>query len=389
MKKLLLLTAIFVIALSSVVPAQQQESSISPKKPEGPGKLMLEISYNPAVPPAYTPVLASDKRAAWTWVTQFVRIKGREMSPPVQAVKVETQYNGETADVRVTLLRGIEGFDREDLVGTYHVGIGEKLTVNDLSNAGVEPFNITLLDTLPPVPPPPAFENMTKSIEIISIEAVNVPRPAYKITVRNLSDKSVRALQLYVLSDGRPANGAFWQGDEGRSIIEPGGTVERSISALRTETTPTGYAPGTAARNTVLVRSVLFSDMSFEGQREPACLVESYEMGRRLWLKKVLALLDQELSTKIEDHIAAARQFKEKFSALRYEFDEKERNQPSAVSPDCPKPFDHAHITPELLKLQMLRELDDVITKRPAPSVNFKSWLETRRTSYQAWLARL
>ena len=390
MKKFLLLTVVLVIASFSVVSAQESslKPSVSPKGPEAPSKLMLEISYNPGVPPAYSPVLGPGKKAAWIWVTQFVRIRGREMSPPVQAVKVESQYNGETADVRVTLLRGVEGFDREDLVGTYHVGIGEPLTINDLSKAGVEPFNVTLLDTLPPLPPPPAFENLTKSIEIVSIQSVNLPRPAYKITFRNLSDKSVRALRVDVISEGRPANGSLWQGDEGRPIIEPGGTGERHISALKTQKTPTGFAPGTAAGNTVLVRTVVFSDMSFEGESEPACLVESYEMGRRLWLKQVLALLDQELSAPIEDHIEAPRRFKEKFSALRYEFAERERNRAS-VSPSCPKPFGLAHITPEGLKLQMLRELDDLITKRPSPPLNFKSWLETRRTGYQGWLERL
>jgi hypothetical protein len=42
-----------------------------------------------------------------------------------------------------------------------------------------------------------------------------------------------------------------------------------------------------------------------------------------------------------------------------------------------------------VFKLQMLRDLDEIITKRPSPPVNFKSWLETRRANYQAWLARL
>ena len=393
MKKLLLLTAIIVIASSSVVHAQKQEPplkpSVSPKGADAPTKLMLEVSYNPAVPPAFIPVLGSEKKAAWTWVTQFVRIRGGEMSPPVQAVKVESQYNGQTADVRVTLLRGVDRFDREDLVGTYQVSVGERLAINDLRNVGVEPFNITLVNTLPPLPPPPAFENMTKSIEIVSVQSENLPRPAYKITFRNLSDKSVRALRVDVISDGRPSNSSLWQGDEGRPIIEPGGTADRYISALKSQQTPTGYAPGTAARNTVLIRTVVFSDMSFEGDSQPACLIESFVMGRQLWLQKVLALLDRELSGSFEDHIEAARQFKEKFLALRYEFDESERNQASAIAPNCPKPVEFAHIPPEQLKLEMLRDLDDIITKRPSPPLNFKSWLETRRANYQAWLARL
>ena len=393
MKKLLMLTAIVVIALSSVVYAQQQEPSlkpsVSPKSQETSAKLLLEISYNPAVPPAYSTVLGTDKKANWIWVTRFVRIRGHEMSPPIQAVKLESQYNGETADVRVTLLRGNNGFNQEDLVGTYQVGIDEQMTINELRAAGVEPFNIKLLNTVPPLPPPLEFTNMTKSIEIVSVQAENIPKPAYKVTFRNLSDKSVRALRADVISDGRPGTSSLWQGDDGRSIIEPGGTAERYVPAIKTQATPTGYAPGTAAKNTLWIRSVVFSDMTFEGEPEPACLMESFVMGRRLWLRQVLPLIDQQLSESFEDHIEAARQFKEKFSALRYEFSESESNQSSAVFPNCRKPIERAHIAPEGLKLQMLRDLDEIITKRPSPPVNFKSWLETRRATYQAWLARL
>ena len=393
MKKHLLLTAIFVIASSFVVRAQQQQpllkTSGSPKASEASPKLLLEISYSPTVPPDYSAVLGADKKAAWIWVTRFVRIPGREMSPPIQAIKLESKYNGETADVRVTLLRGATGFNQEDLVGTYHVGIGEQMTINDLRAAGVEPFKITLLNTVPPLPPPPAFENLTKSIEIVSIQAENLPKPAYKVTFRNLSDKSVRAVRVDVTSDGRRATSHFWQDKEGRSIIEPHSTAERYIAAIKTQPTATGYAPGTATANTLVIRTAVFSDMSFEGESEAACLLESFVMGRRLWLRQVLALLDQELSKPIGDHIEVARQFKEKFSALRYEFDESERNQASSVSQGCAKPFELANIAPEQLKLQMLRDLDEIITTRPSPPVNFKSWLETRRTNYQAGLARL
>lgn len=393
MKKFFLSMAILVIASCSVVSAQQQEPSlkpsVSPKGAEASPKLLLEVSYNPAVPPSYSPVLGPDKKAAWVWLTRFVRIPGKEMSPPIQAIKLESKYNGETADVRVTLLRGASGFTQEDLVGTYRVGIGEQMTINDLRAVGVEPFNITLLNTVPPLPPPPAFENMTKSIEIVSVQAENMPQSAYKVTFRNLSDKSVRALRVDRMSDGRRASSHFWQGDEGRSVIEPGSTAERYFAAIKTQPTTTGYAPGTAADNTLVIRTAVFADMSFEGESEAACLFESFVMGRRLWLKQVLALLDREASAPIEDHIEAARQFKEKFSALRYEFDERESNQASSVSPGCSKPAEQAHIAPEQLKLQMLRDLDEIITTRPSPPVNFKSWLETRRASYQAWLARL
>lgn len=63
MKKLLLLTAIFAIASSFVVSAQQQEPPLK-KASEASPKLLLEISYNPTVMPDYSAVLGADKKPA-------------------------------------------------------------------------------------------------------------------------------------------------------------------------------------------------------------------------------------------------------------------------------------------------------------------------------------
>jgi hypothetical protein len=48
-------------------------------------------------------------------------------------------------------------------------------------------------------------------------------------------------------------------------------------------------------------------------------MFETFVMGRRVWLRKVVALLDQEMTKRAGEHIAAAKQFKEKFSALTYD----------------------------------------------------------------------
>ncbi len=386
MKNPLCLAAILVIALSFVTSAQQQEpslkSTVSPKTAEAPTKLLLEIVFNPAFPPSYLTVNGS------VWTTRFVRLPGIQNEPPIRAVKLESKFNGETAELRVSLLRG--AFDREDLVGNYRVGLGEQKTINDLRAIGIEPLTIKLLDTVPSVPPPPAFENRTKSIEIVSVLAENTPVPAYRIILRNLSDKNLLALRVDVNRDGRPGTSGLFQGVEGQPVVEAGAAFERSLSVETAVRTATGYAPGTAASNTILIRTAVFADMSFEGELEPACLFESFVMQRRLWLRKVLALLNRELAKPTnEDQIEAARQFKEKFAALQFEFDESDRNRASAVSPACPKPFDGTRTKPGALSLQVLRELDEIIGTRTSPPTNFRWWLETHRAHYIAWLTRL
>src|SRR6185295_14216175 len=109
----------------------------------------------------------------WIWVTRFNMIPGWQYAEgvaPIRAVKFEAQYNGETADVRVTVLRGRSaGFDKEDLVETYHLGLNDPLTVTKLKDFGVEPSQITLLNPVPVQPLWPGVINKTTSIIVEKI----------------------------------------------------------------------------------------------------------------------------------------------------------------------------------------------------------------------------
>jgi hypothetical protein len=57
-------------------------------------------------------------------------------------VRVESQYNGETADVELVCFVASNGFDREDTVGTYHMSLNEPRMIPELKSFGVEPFKI-------------------------------------------------------------------------------------------------------------------------------------------------------------------------------------------------------------------------------------------------------
>ena len=395
MKRFLLIAAIMLVASTCVVTAQQQspalKPNVSPKTNPAPTRLLLEINYNRTIPPVYAVVNGVEEKPKWIWVTRFVRIPGREStSPPIQAVRLQSVYNGETADVRVSLLRGSNGFDQEDLVGIFQVGVGEQRIVSELDQFGIEPFTLTLMNTVTPLPPPPDFENRTKSIEVASIESENRPSPGYRIILRNLSEKNVGAVRVHVMSDGMRGVQALWQGEHGQSLIKPGAVVERYLPVMKPVKTATGdYAPGAPYTLTIYLTSVVFEDFSFEGDSEPACLFEKFQVGRKIWLKNVLPLFDQELSKPITDHIEAAKQFKEKFSALRYVVETNELARDSSVGSGCGKPAESASISVENMKLELLRDLEQIITTRPHPPVNFKTWLQERRERYNTWLARL
>jgi len=387
MKKFLILATLLVIAVSwSIVNAQQQEPALKPSKPAGPPPLLLEVMFNPKMPPGYANVNGPTELGKWVAISSFVRVPGSaQLSPPIRFVKVEPQFNGETAAVRVTLYRGVQGVEQEDFVGIYRLGIGEQKVLNDLRAVGIEPFTIKLLDTMPPLPPSPEFVNDTKAIEIVSVRAENVPNPAYILTLRNLSDKNVRGVGVDMTFDGRPGPTAFFA-NEDRPLIPAGGTVEQYVRAMMTRSGLAGFFPSVPSAITIHIRSAVFSDLSYEGDVKDACHVEKTAIGQRVYLKDVLSLFDRQLSETFTDNVEAVRQFKEKFEALRYYDDYSEK--PSTISPACTNMVQGVVNTVNMMKLEMLRDLNQLITQ-PRPQFSFRNWLETRRENYKNWLTRL
>ena len=392
MKNLLLIATLLVLGSWCVVNAQQPQPSLKPSmsapRPEGPPPLLLEVVANPALPPGYSNVNGPTELGKWLGIMKFVRIPGSsQTAPPIRMVKLEPQFNGETAAVRVTLLRGVSGVDREDVVGIYRLGIGETKTLNDLRAVGIEPFKITLLDTVPPLPPSPAFVNDTKAIEIVSVRSENSPSPAYILTLRNLSEKNVLALGLDMTFDGRPGPTALFRGEEDRPLIPAGGTVEQWVRAMMPRRTPTGFVPSAAFSTTIHIRSSIFSDLNYEGDEKDACFMETAVIGRRAYLTQAISLMDRQLSETFTDNIEAVQQFKEKFEALSYDVGDSAKG--SSVSRACTDVAQRASDTANATKLIMLRDLNQIISTRPRPPFSFRAWMETRRESYKNWLARL
>lgn len=387
--KTLLLTAM-VLFLTPFANAQEPslKPSLSTPKADAPALLSLEIDFKNSLPPSYISVRGAETKPRWIWAARFARTPGAQPDRdalPIQAIRVESQFNGETADVKVSLLRGRNAFEREDHVATYHIGLDEKTTVKELKSFGLEPIDLTLINTVPPLPPAPAFENHTMSVAVVNVESNNVPLPTYKLAFRNQSEKNIRAMKIEVISDGRPRTSHLWQNDFDRPIIAAGAVAEKSLPAVVPQKTVTAYVPGTATNNTIVIRTVVFDDLTFDGDEQPACQYEAYVVGRRLWVKRVLPLIESELA----NQSLSPQEFKEKFLSLAYKLEDSEKTARSAVSSKCENPDSFVDISTQTLKIELVRELDRIINTRPSPPVNFRAWLESRRENYQSWLARL
>ena len=379
--------ALILIALFLFGQEPTLKPNISAPKPETPTLLALEVKYNSDLPPAYISVRGTETKPRWIWVTQFIRSEQRVKDElRIHAVRVESQFNGETADVKISLFRGRnEGFEREDRVAAYHIGLNEPTTISELKSFGIEPFSLTLISVVAPLPPPPAFENLTKTIEIVSVRSDNIPLPTYYLTVRNLSDKNIRALKVEVINDDRPRLSALWQGEHDRPLIEAGGVLERNLPVVMSQLIGSQYAPGAATSSTIRIRTAVFEDLTYDGDEEPACQYEKFVVGRRLWVKRVLPFIEQQLASPA----LSPQNFKQQLNSLTFELDEGEKTAQSAVSTKCANPDAFTNISTQGLTLELNRDLDRIINTRPSPPINFRAWLQARRDDYQSWLGRL
>jgi len=388
MRKLLIAAALVLPVLTSASLAQDQLPTLKPanpvKTPEPPVFLVLEVSYNPGLSPAYLDIYGATETPTWIWVTRFVRAQDwqlKEGSLPIRAVRLQPQFNGETTDVRVTVLRGRSSIEKEELVDTYHLGTGESRMLTGLQSFGVEPFTIKVGNFVTPLPSAPVLDIRTGAVEIAGIVPLNVPLPAYRVKFRNLTAKRISALKVDVVN----GPSAFFRGEEGRALIEPGEIHEEYLTVTKAVQQGNSNVPGTADVNTILVSSAVFDDGTFDGDVGAACTLESISLGSLLWLKRIVPLLEQQVT----ENDSSPTDLKEKVKELQLESSDVEKKKPSSVSTSCPSPGSFISSGAKSQRLAFLRELDQIISTRPAPPVNYKSWLQTTRNRYVAWLTRI
>lgn len=368
-------------------PALKPSSASDDKKPEQPVLLALEISYNPALPPAFLDVLGPTDKATWIWVTRFVPVDGWQLptgSLPVKAVRLEPQFNGETTEVKVSVLQGRHHFEREELVDKYRLGVGDNRVLTKLKEFGVEPFRIAVTDEISPPPAPPIIDLRTGGVELAGVEVQSKPIPAYRIKFRNITAKNIRALSVRVVN----GPSSLFQGNEGRPLLEPGAILEEYLPVVKAVQRGDSIVPGSSAVNTIVVSSTVFDDGTYDGDVEPACMMEAFIVGRTVWLRTVLSLLDQQIAEANQSVEFGAPQFRERLQQLKPQRTSREKVV-STVSPNCSSPSSMIEMTFNGQKLELLRQVEQIITTRPSPPIDFKTWLLTKKEGFKSWLALL
>ena len=293
---------------------------------EVPG-LVLEITYDKENKPAYIYVTNQHIHSRGSLFSNFRRIanwRQPEGSIPVKAVKiVSLPPEGNAVKVKVSVLAGQKPYENEQAIADYTLRENEKITVNNLTRFGIEPFEIRAVGLTLTVSDLPLIVNKTGSLTVEKLEQVDFQMPSVKLVLANNSDKAVSALTYKVSvgyslrSSGRPEN------LDGKILIKPGERFQAVIPNVGFGVkNSVGQTVSLESRKTITISAVVFEDDSFEGDDAEVARFLVVKFARKIQTKKILALLEQTAATD-----SALEELKRKAENLNGEIDENDFNK--------------------------------------------------------------
>lgn len=360
MLKARIFAAAFVVGLVAALTATGQSN------PSQPTHLALEVNFYSGEPPSYVTVPPANSRPGGCWYARFKRVPN--WSPPaasetVRAVNIQGILAGDLVRVSVSVFLGAK-FDEERQLAVHPLHEGERITLRELTEFGIEPFEIALVRVASVPVGLPQFVSKVKSIELVTIQTTLSTLPTYQLALRNLSTKNVSALVIKVRQGDRILLQGMPQGNEGRPLLVANGVSELIVpAATNASATPAGYQPATATDQTLEITQVAFDDGSVEGEPGPATHYALLVKARKIQLGKVIDLFQTALQDDSSDTLRALERFEEKMAVL----------DPSG-----------GVRTGVLAEIQQFRAHNPILDSR-----TYCKWLVVSKQRYEDWLARL
>ena len=288
--------------------------------------------------------------------------------------------------------------DKEVLVGTYRLNEGDAVMTDALTKFGVEPFVLRVVKAKPsfkdPLPPiMPKVENKTKAIEVVSFNQETTPSNSFRLTLRNVSSKNIIALDLFMPSvDGNGGSGRRSQGsDKAHPLMLPDGVSVHHFGVSRGgRITPDGFVPDIALQQTLIIRTVVFDDGTYEGLVEPAAEIEAHRRGLDIQRKRILRLLQEPQKTNEGDVVTPLSELKEQAYALGKTVDASVARELMALFPSLDEKAKGSVLQTvegglRDGKLELLRYISDFeeMQKQPGEHLTFAEWITQTKTAYE------
>jgi hypothetical protein len=393
MRRAVALAFALAVGLLALPTASGQQS------PAQPTNLVLEVYYHQNEPPLYIVVPPANSAPEGMWSVRFRRVPGWKTpagSLPVRAVNVQTIQAGDHVRVWVSVFVGLKGLEQENSVAALTLREGEKITVGEVTQVGVEPFDLALVRVGLVGGNLPQVISKAKSIELVTIRGNLSTLPSYRLALRDRSARNVSALFISVGRDARAQITSMPQGEDGGPLILAGAVSEFDEPAVTTASaTPGGYEPLPAANQTIEISTAVFDNGSFEGEIGPAILFRGFVKGRKIQLGRLVGLFQTALLDNRAEPLSALELLRNNIAALGITADPVAVEEALSEFPDLKKGSEPRLKSPIEMAMTGIRKdaLDDVqrfrISNPKVDLSSFRAWLTESRKRYETWLSRL
>lgn len=357
---------------------------------------LLEVTFLKGERPAYERVRWADSKAPGDWFGRYGHVQGWELpagAPPIRAVRIVPRLQELTVAITVSVIRGEKFMDVEETVASFNILEDEKVTVEPLKDFGIEPFEIRAFRSEPLLSNQPTSINKTTSVEVVGIEPVNSDMPEYKVTLHNLSQKTIDALRVEIIDGQRRLTSGMPQGLEGKPLMLAGETTQVRLPLVVKAGRAGGtYSPKVPLQQQIVIKSVIFADGTTDGvtelDMESGPGFHSVRFGQRLELQRALPLFAAALesATISSDGVTGFRSQLEglDIGITDAELVDLQQRFPTRDATLLKPPvefgihFMRKEILDQLMRFQTGGERKD-----------FRSWLVEARERYSNWLARL
>ena len=358
---------------------------------------LLEVRFLKSVPPAYQSVRWRDSKTPGNWFGRFGREPGWQLpagDPPIRAVRIAPHLDGEIVKVTVSVMRGEQFMDKEEEVAVYGLTENEKVTVEPLKNFGVEPFELRAFRVSPVLGNLPTTINKTTAVALVGIEPINSDLPELKLSLQNLSSKTIDAVRLEFLEGQRSVGSAMPHGRDGKPLMLGGEIVQVTMPlGVRAAGTEGVYYPASIPHEQIVIKTVIFSDGTTEGiidrDMESGPAFESVKIGRRIILRRALPLMAVAYDSKEGSAQGGAASLRSQLETLSVKIDSADLD---ALQRRFPGRDASLLASPVHLGIHIMRKamLDDLARfEAGKEGTDFKAWLLKARHRYTEWLARL
>lgn len=197
------------------------------------------------------------------------------------------------------------------------VHVDETMIFEEARRVGIQPFQIKVVRAAPWSVGPPEIVNKTQAL---NVEATTEERPAYTVTLRNVSTKNITAIQWYGTENDRKGGGG---GEQAMPWLIRAGRlfqIHQHFSNSE-EQRADNSKPDLPRKRQIVIAAVLFDDGSFEGDSDVAAGMALSWTADAWQASRIIPLLQTALASAVQDQAAILTKLKADAGALGEEVD--------------------------------------------------------------------